>query len=284
MKQTLRQDIPDGIHSRNIEVDKLKLHYLEAGSGPPVLLLHGWPTSSYLWRHTIPAMASNNRVIALDLPGFGDSSKPLNASYSFRFHAGVLDGFCDALGLDDVGLAVHDLGGPVGLYWAVQNQARIRRLALLNTLVYPQMSWAVMLFVAICRLPGARNWITSPTGLRFSMRFGVADRRGLTTETISRYQAPFADASARKALAKTAYGLHPKGFAEIGNKLSQLTCPVRIVYGRDDRILPDVAKTMARVQQDLPQAIATELPGCGHFLQEDRGEEVGRLLADFFEE
>ena len=180
-------------------------------------------------------------------------------------------------------LAVHDLGGPVGLYWALQNPARIRRLALLNTLVYPQMSWAVIAFVLICRTPGLRDWFTSPAGLRFAMRFGVRNPEKLSDAVIARYQAPFADKAARRVLAKTAYGLHPKGFAEIARRLPELQCPLRIVYGRDDRILPDVARTMRRVQRDLPQAELTELPDCGHFLQEDAGERVGELLAAFFD-
>ena len=69
------QELPPGIASRTVRVDDLDLHYLEAGAGEPVLLLHGWPTSSYLWRKTLPAIAAGNRVIALDLPGFGASSK-----------------------------------------------------------------------------------------------------------------------------------------------------------------------------------------------------------------
>lgn len=280
MNQT--HDIPDGIQSRQVSVNGLDLHYLEAGSGDPVLLLHGWPTSAYLWRNTMPAMAKHNRVIALDLPGFGKSSKPLDASYSFGFHSRTLDGLCEALGIEDLSLAVHDLGGPVGLYWGLQRPERIRKLALLNTIVYPQMSWAVKLFVATCRLPGARHWITSPAGIRFSMRFGVNDKVGLGKPTIAQYQAPFTGRDARAALAKTAYGLSPKGFVTLEQRLKEFTCPVRIVYGTDDRILPDVAKTMSRVLRDLPQAEATALSGCGHFLQEDQPEEVGRLLAAFF--
>ena len=279
---SIRHEVPEGIESKSVSVNGLDLHYLEAGSGEPILLLHGWPTSAYLWRHTMPAMAKHNRVIALDMPGFGASSKPLDASYSFGFHARTLDAFCEAIGVNELGLAVHDLGGPVGLYWGLQQPERIRKLALLNTIVYPQMSWAVMLFVAICRLPGARHWLTSPAGLRFAMRFGVCDKAGLSEQTIAQYQAPFVGREARAALAKTAYGLHPGGFVELARRLPEFRCPVRIVYGSEDRILPDVAKTMARVQRDLPQAVATALPGCGHFLQEDQPQEVGRLLAEFF--
>lgn len=265
-----------------VEVDGLRLHYLEAGEGEPVLLLHGWPTSSYLWRNVMPEMAKTNRVIALDLPGFGQSDKPLNASYSFRFHSRVLDQFLTALNINKLSLAVHDLGGPVGLYWAIHNRKRVQKLALLNTLVYPDMSWAVMLFVAICRLPLAGRWISSPAGLKFSMRFGVENKVGLNGEPLAAYQAPFKEKAARKALLKTAYGLHPKGFKEIQYRLPDFDCPVRVVYGTQDRILPDVAKTMTRVKRDLPQAEVTALDGCGHFLQEDKPQEVGRLLAEFF--
>lgn len=268
--------------SHFVEVGGLRLHYLEAGEGEPVLLLHGWPTSSYLWRNVMPEMAKTNRVIALDLPGFGQSDKPLDASYSFRFHSEVLDQFLAALDIDQLGLAVHDLGGPIGLYWAIKNRQRVKRLALLNTLVYPDMSWAVVLFVAICRLPLVGGWISSPRGLKFSMRFGVENKAGLNGEPLAAYQAPFKDKPARKALLKTAYGLHPKGFRKIQQGLADFDCPVRVVYGKQDRILPDVAKTMTRIKRDLPQTAVTALEGCGHFLQEDKPQEVGRLLAEFF--
>lgn len=76
-----------------VEVDGLTLAYRSSGAGPSVLLLHGWPTSSYLWRDVIPPIAEHNRVIALDLPGFGQSSKPLDG-YDFAFFERALDGSC----------------------------------------------------------------------------------------------------------------------------------------------------------------------------------------------
>jgi haloalkane dehalogenase len=126
------------IERASVEVDGMTLAYLSAGgdigAGAPVLLLHGWPTSSFLWRNVMPAIAAHRRVIALDLPGFGGSSKPLGASYSFRFFQRALDGFLAALKIDKIALVVHDLGGPVGLYWASQNPERLERLAILNTI------------------------------------------------------------------------------------------------------------------------------------------------------
>src|SRR5918996_3022631 len=87
----------------------LALAYRELGSGPPVLLLHGWPTSSFLWREVMRPIAERNRVVALDLPGFGASDKPLGVRYGFDLFGRTLDGFLEALGIDAVALAVHDL-------------------------------------------------------------------------------------------------------------------------------------------------------------------------------
>ena len=265
-----------------LDLDGLRLHYVAAGDGDPVVLLHGWPTSSFLWRNVMPEIAKGNRVIALDLPGFGLSDKPLDVSYSFRYFDRVLNDAFDALEIENTSLAVHDLGGPVGLYWACQHPERLQRLALLNTLVYPEVSWAVVLFVAACRLPGIRSYISSPAGLRFAMRFGVTDRSCLSDEALANVQAPFASRHARRALLKAGQNLSPKGFREIAEKLPSLDVPVRVIYGERDRILPDVAKTMRRVQRDLPQTQVTALPDCGHFLQEERPEDIGRLLAEFF--
>lgn len=267
---------------RYVEVEGLRLHYLEQGSGEPVLLLHGWPTSSYLWREIVGPLGERNRAIALDLPGFGGSDKPPDISYSFRFYERILTGFLDQLGVGRVGLAVHDLGGPLGLYWAAQHPQRLSRLALLNTLVYARPSWAVIAFVAATRLPGARSWLTSPAGLRWTMRHGVHDKEHLSEETIRAYQEPFASGDARRALRRAGTRLHLGGFREIERWLPTIEVPVRIVYGERDRILPDVKRTMRKVDRDVGGAEVSALPDCGHFLQEDRPAQVAAMLSEFF--
>ncbi|MBL8151977.1 MAG: alpha/beta fold hydrolase [Blastocatellia bacterium] len=267
-----------------VTVESLRLHYLEVGSGDPVLLLHGWPTSSFLWRNIITEIGKKNRVIAIDLPGFGLSDKPTDISYSFRFYNRILDGFLQALKIDKLALAVHDLGGPVGLHWACNNPDRVTKLALLNTLVYPELSWAAVAFVVGCRLPLVSSFLSSQPGLKLAMRIGLSDSNFLTDEVVKAVQAPFQDAGSRQALLKAGYGLNPKGLQEIAEKLPNLKIPIQIIYGERDRILPDIAKTMKRVQKDLPQAKVEVLKDCGHFLQEERPKEIGSLLAKFFAE
>ncbi len=109
------------IRISDVTVGDLRIQYRELGEGPPVLLVHGWPTSSFLWRNIMPAIATHCRVLAIDMPGFGGSDKPVDCDYDEDFFNAAFDGFIDALGIDEpIGLAVHDAGGPFALYWASQ--------------------------------------------------------------------------------------------------------------------------------------------------------------------
>jgi haloalkane dehalogenase len=229
----------------------------------------------------MPAIARANRVIAIDLPGFGESDKPTDVTYGFGFFDAVLDGFTAELGLDRVGLAVHDLGGPIGLHWGMNG--RVTRFAVLNTLVYPEVSPATVDFVLALSSPERRDELTSAAGLADVMRLGLADPARLTDEVIAAVRAPFHTDTDRLALAAAGVGLSLKGLADIARRLPSLDAPVRIVYGAQDRALPDVAETMARLAADLPTPPeVTVLPDCGHFLQEEAPERVGDLLAAFF--
>ncbi|MBI5107023.1 MAG: alpha/beta fold hydrolase [Solirubrobacterales bacterium] len=268
---------------KTVRLDDRTIAYREAGSGPAVLLLHGWPTSSFLWRDVIPHLAARHRVIAPDLPGFGASDKPLDVRYGFGLFDGVLDGLLGALEVDRVALVVHDLGGPIGLHWALARPERLTHLVLLNTLVYPEFSPAVQEFVMALASPQRRGELTSPEGLTEVLRLGLAREAHLTDEVLAGVLAPLATDDDRQALARAGIGLELDRFAAIARGLPTLDVPVRVVYGERDRILPDVAETMARVARDLPQAEVTALPGVGHFLHEEAPAEVGRLLAAFLE-
>ncbi|MEM9457777.1 MAG: alpha/beta fold hydrolase [Myxococcota bacterium] len=270
------------VTSNFIEFDGRRLHLLEAGQGDPVLFLHGWPTNAQLWRHVLAALGEHRRAIAIDLPGYGLSDKPLGIRYSFGFYERAIEGALAALGVERLGLCVHDAGGPLGLYWAVRHPERIDSLALLNTLVFPERSWAVYAFGLATHIPGLRHWMSSPSGIARFMRLGVCNRERITDEVAELYTAPFHDRAARRALLATVQSLSTRGMRSIDEGLSQLTMPLRIIYGERDLALPDVARTMARVAERLPQAEVTSLPGCGHFLQEDQPERVTELVTEFF--
>ena len=176
---------------------------------------------------------------------------------------------------------MHDLGGPVGLYWALRHPGRVPKLIILNTLVYPETSWAVKLFLIAMKTPGLRDFIVSPKGIVGAMQFGVANKARLNREVLTPYTAPFESPAARKALIKAGGGLGVRGLAKIARELPAYQTSIRLIYGEKDRVLPDVAKTMARLKRDHPEAELTPLPNCGHFLQEDDPERVAQLISEF---
>ena len=271
-----------GPELQTIRAGDLRLAYRELGAGPAVLLLHGWPTSSFLWRDVMPPIARGNRAVAVDLPGFGGSDKPVDADYDFGFFERAIDDFLDALGIEEVAVAGHDIGGPIAVHWALGRPTRVTRLALLNTLVYPEFSEAVMQFVTAASTPGTREQLTSPEGLEAAMRLGLANPDGLRPDVIAAVVEPFESEEARRSLAAAAVGLEPAEFERIARELPGLGVPVRVIYGEQDRILPDIAETVARLERDLADVEVTALPDCGHFLQEESGAEIGELLARFF--
>ncbi len=263
------------------EVEGVNIHYRTAGNGPVLLLLHGWPTSSYLYREIIDKVSENYQVIAMDLPGFGKSDKNLGDSYSFRYHTRILNGFLQNLGLEKVTLGVHDMGGPIGLYWMIKHMEKVERLILFNTLIYPEFSFMVKLFAFATVAPGIKTALTSPWGIKRSMYFGVNQKSMLTPEIIKNYQEPFLKKSDRKLLIKTVQRLSMQAYKEIGKDLPKFKGPVLILYGEKDKILPDVAKTMAQAKKELPQAAVKSYPNAGHFLQEEVSAELSEEILKF---
>lgn len=124
--------------SQHVEVLGHRIHYVEHGSGAPVLFLHGNPTSSYLWRNVLPHVAdqTGRRGIAMDLLGFGKSDKPDGVRYSLDLHARIVEGFVDALELTDIVLVADDWGGPLGMHDVVSRPDRYRAAVLMETFLW----------------------------------------------------------------------------------------------------------------------------------------------------
>src|SRR4026208_386566 len=123
-----------GFEPRCVEQDGLRMHYVEEGSGAPVLLLHGEPTWAFLYRKMILPISHVARVVAPDYFGFGRSDKPTRLEdYSYDFHYGSIERLAEELDLRDATVVVQDWGGPVGLRLAVEHPERVARLVILNT-------------------------------------------------------------------------------------------------------------------------------------------------------
>lgn len=269
------------IKSQSRMVDGINVHYLEAGeqSSELTLLIHGWPTSSYLWRNVMPDLASKHWVVALDLPGFGDSDKPLDKSYDLEFWNQFIQSFVTGLGAKKVNLVVHDLGGPIGLIWAVRHPESLNSLVLLNTLVYAELHWSAKLFILMLKMPIINRWMTKPKTVGRTLQLGMETKIKLADRL--RYADTYKDENARKILILSVTRLKPEAAAEVGNKIRLIKAPIACIYGEKDRLLPDIANTMARVKMEHPNAKVVPLAGCGHFLQEDKPAKLSKLMLEF---
>ena len=269
------------------DVEGLRLHFVDEGNGDPVLLLHGEPTWSFLYRRIIGPLSARARVVAPDLPGFGRSDKPTDgAFYTYDRHVDSFTRFVEALDLTEITLVVHNWGGPIGLRFAAENAGRVARLVVLNTGIYsPSPRWPTPGFLA-WRNFAERTGLDLPVG--FIVQSGALTE--LSTQVIAAYDAPFPVPEAKTGAAEfpllVPLGRNDPGASEMmrtRKALSGWDKPALVLFADTDRMFPPgVAKAMARL---LPTAGEPELlTGAAHFLQEDRGEQIGERIVALLEE
>ncbi len=128
-EQSISAEFP--FESRFVTVRGSRMHYVEQGEGDPILFLHGNPTSSYLWRNIIPHVSGLGRCIAPDLIGMGKSDKP-DIGYRFFDHVSYLEGFIEALGLENITLVIHDWGSGLGFHYARRHADNVKGLAFME--------------------------------------------------------------------------------------------------------------------------------------------------------
>jgi len=270
------------VFSNTVEVNGFKLCYQMGGQGDAVVFVHGWPTYSYLWRHQMSALAERFRVYALDLPGCGDSEKPSDVRYSLDFFSDILNGFLNAMGVGQVTLVSHDLGGPISLLWAVRHPERLARMVIMDTMPYPDLPLMIRLMLPAARLPGVGRVLVSRRGLRLAFRIGTVGKGVVTDALVAAYDRPYAgDPAARKTLLRILAELEPREMVEIAQNLERITAPTLILWAEKDPSAPlSIAR---RLEADMQGATLKTISNCGHFLTEDQPDEVTRLLLEFLE-
>jgi haloalkane dehalogenase len=274
-----------GFTPRYLEQDGLRMHYVEEGEGDPVLLLHGEPTWAYLYRKMIPTLAGKARAVAPDYFGFGRSDKPTRiADYSYDFHYRSIERFTDELGLRDATLVVHDWSGPIGLRLAVERPDRVARLVILNTGVgagrAPSEEW--LRFRAFVRKVGVD--LVPGQLIRISCVTELAD------EVVDAYNAPFptpeskAGVLAFPELVPTELD-HPSAakMLEVRAALEHWERPALVLFSDSDPIFSTVAAE--HMASRIPGAGPAEIvAGAGHFLQEEKGEEIASRIIRFLKD
>lgn len=260
------------------------MHYLDEGSGQPVLLLHGEPTWSYLYRKIIPELAGA-RAIAPDYFGFGRSDKPLRVEdYSYDFHVRSVARLIEELDLRELTVVVQDWGGPIGLRLAVEHPDRFARLVIMNTGIGggrpPSEEWLRF-----------RDWVRRlGTEMIPGKLVRLSAIQPMSEEVEEAYSAPWPVPESKAGVVAFPDLVpispeHPDTPAHlrVRDELARWEKPALVLFSDSDPIFsPRVAE---RIAAHIPGALEPEIvEGAGHFLQEDRGELIGARIARFVTE
>ncbi len=278
-------DLPEfAFTPRYTEHDGLRMAHVDEGDGRPVVLLHGEPTWSFLWRKVIgPLTEAGHRCLAPDLPGFGRSDKPTDIGwYTYDRHTAAVASWMEALDVHDATLVVHDWGGPIGLRVAVEQPARVARLVILDTGLFTgqqRMSDAWLAF---------RDFVARTEDLPVGLLVRGACHKDPGDTVIAAYEAPFPD-TASKAGARAFPMILPmapdapgaQAGARVLQALREDTRPKLMMWADSDPVLP--LETGRRFAAALGGELAHVIGDAGHFLQEDAGAEIGARIVEWLD-
>jgi haloalkane dehalogenase len=282
------------MEKRRVDVNGLTMAYVEVGEGDPIVLLHGNPTSSYLWRNIIPHLSGLGRCIAPDLIGMGDSDPlPVSGPDSYRFvqHREYVDGLLEALGAtSNVTLVVHDWGSGLGFDWANRHRDAVKGIAYMEAIVAP-VSWndwpeaAQSIFQAMRSEAGES--IVLEKNVFVERILPASTLNGISDEDMAVYRRPYLEPgeSRRPTLTwprQIPIEGEPADVHEIvtsyGEWLAAGTVPKLFVNAEPGSILIGRQREVCRT---WPNQTEVTVPGI-HFVQEDSPEAIGNAIADWY--
>lgn len=262
----------------------VRLAVRDKGRGRTILLLHGLGASSYTWNAIIPELAKTNRVIALDLKGFGDSDKPLDNAYSIADQAKLVKEFMARNDLRGVTLVGHSFGGAVAISVALDDveapRKRVERLVLVDSLAYKQ---PVPFFFRLLRTPvlGELGLSLIPPDVQISRAMAVAYYHDwkVKPETIATYASPLQSEGGKHALLSTIDSLMTEDADAFVSRYNTLRMPTLLIWCEHDKIVP--LAFGKRLMKDLPNAKIDLIEECGHIPQEEQPLETLAALQAF---
>ena len=271
---------------RYCEWEGLRMHYIDEGNPgrEPILLLHGEPDWSYLYRRMVPILARRLRVLAPDYLGFGRSDKPTDIGwYSYDRHTESIKAMIEHLDVRGATLVVQDWGGPIGLRAAVEMKDRFARLVVLNTGLFGGDGWPS---------PGFMRWRTFAEQVGLDLPVGrimaSSVARPMDDAVAAAYESPFPTREAKAGAAAfpllvpiTADDPAAEQMRRVASELRSWQVPALVAWGDQDPVFtPALGQAMADA---LPGAggHVWVLEGAGHMLQEDRGEEIAQRIVEW---
>ena len=279
---------------RSIEIDGIRMFYRDAGprDAPVVLLLHGFPASSFMFRDLIERLAGEYRVVAPDYPGFGYSDAPTPAQFSYTFDrlATFVERFTDRLEIERYALYMQDFGGPVGFRVASHRPERVSALIIQNANAYeeglPDGFWAPAR--ALWKDPSAgnrariRELAMSDAALEWNYTHGVSTPERINPDSWALQRALLSRPGNKDAMVELLvdYGNNLALYDEWQQYFRDSQPPALVVWGKNDQIFP--AEGARAYTRDLPRA-ELHLLDTGHFALEDKVNDIAAVITDFLE-
>jgi pimeloyl-ACP methyl ester carboxylesterase len=252
-----------------------ELAYVGEGDGPPVVLLHGFPTNADLWRNLVPLLAPRFRVVAPDLLGYGWSAKPEDADLSLEAQVRSVGELLEGLDVREPAVVGHGFGGGVAQLLAVE--LGVRTLVLLDTVAFD--GWP-----PAGTVPGLTDGDASTANAALAERVvreaftrGMGHPERLLPQDVELFARPWRREPA--ALMRAARALDGKGLSGVPDGIRKLEVPILLVWGEDDPWLPP--SLAERLQEELGEAALALLPGCSHFVLEDAPETATPIVFEF---
>ena len=267
-----------------LDVGGARLYYFAAGTrggGEPLVLIHGFPTSSHLWQDLVPLLPEGRRVVVLDLLGYGRSDPPGDLSLRIKAHADRLLVLLDLLGINRACLIGHDIGGGIAQAVAVKAPHRVSHLCLIGSVAFDD--WPSReVKMARATLPLTRHlpatWLLGV--LKTDLARGYVDA-DVAARSIDRYIKSFSTPAGRDLLVAHLDALNSADTIEIGARLGLVPAPTAIVHGAHDPFVS--VSTARRLHQAIRGSTLEVLDAGRHFLPEESPERLAELIAELIE-
>lgn len=253
-----------------------------SGSGEPVIFLHGWPNNSRLWDSQIEALQNSHKVITFDWLGFGKSDKPKEHTYTFTAMKDILDAVINkTIGPDEeVSIVAHDIGGPGGILWAAENQSRVKRLILLNTVIYPFSTPLDAISHFAFRIPLLKNIQMSNFGLKTTFKV-LSKNRGKklnirVDEILNAHENLDANMKVRMILEPLKIGKQNE-FKTLAKTYAALNVEKHLIIAKSDPLLYAHIRKLSEENPDVP---VHNVENSGHFISLDQPEALNSILSN----
>jgi pimeloyl-ACP methyl ester carboxylesterase len=259
-----------------LDIEGRRIHYVEAGQGDPVVLIHGWNGSTFNMRYTIPELAQRYRVIAVDLLGYGYSARPADGDYSIGGQVEFVRKVMDRLGVSRAALLGHSMGGAIAIQFALRYPERVERLVLVSSATVREMqrarNWGLLVRPL---LPSIAPMFVRESVVLRALRHVVHDPALLTPEMVEGHYRPLRMKGHMRAASKQLSDRR----RDQPFDAREICQPALVLWGEHDRVVP--LSTGLELAEQIPNAQLAIIRSAGHLAHEEQPEECNRLLLEF---